>query len=246
MSQNHDQNRPTPSQPWYDNGQVPQSKKFPFGAGNGNGGDESATRMNPQIDQNGQGNTLPTDSSRPTAPRRHRSTATARTSAAPLRAASRMETVSSTAVRPRAASLITTASSTAMVSSSEAPRRADRTMVRPSLPTSPTPQTVRAARGSRSISRSRISIRRRTMASRRVVSRNPVSRRAARVSSTETIRSRAASRSTVRTVPASTASSIPTSSREASPAPASMVSPSRVSRSPVSRRVRRRTAVRIR
>ena len=59
MSQNHDQNRPTPSQPWYDNGQVPQSKKFPFGAGNGNGGDESATRMNPQIDQNGQGNTPP-------------------------------------------------------------------------------------------------------------------------------------------------------------------------------------------
>ncbi|WP_025780071.1 FHA domain-containing protein [Brevibacterium sp. VCM10] len=57
MSQNHDQNRPTPSQPWYDNGQVPQSKKFPFGAGNG--GDESATRMNPQVDQNGQGNTPP-------------------------------------------------------------------------------------------------------------------------------------------------------------------------------------------
>ncbi|WP_166824093.1 FHA domain-containing protein [Brevibacterium limosum] len=59
MSQNHDQNRPTPSQPWYDNGQVPQSKKFPFGAANGNGGDESATRVNPQIDQNGQGNTPP-------------------------------------------------------------------------------------------------------------------------------------------------------------------------------------------
>ncbi|SDS54925.1 FHA domain-containing protein [Brevibacterium siliguriense] len=59
MSQNHDQNRPTPSQPWYDNGQVPQSKKFPFGAGSGNGGDESATRMNPQVDQNGQGNTPP-------------------------------------------------------------------------------------------------------------------------------------------------------------------------------------------
>lgn len=59
MSQNHDQNRPTPSQPWYDNGQVPQSKKFPFGAGNGNGGDESATRMNPQVDQNSQGNTPP-------------------------------------------------------------------------------------------------------------------------------------------------------------------------------------------
>ncbi|WP_172170036.1 FHA domain-containing protein [Brevibacterium sp. CT2-23B] len=59
MSQNHDQNRPTPSQPWYDNGQVPQSKKFPFGAGNGNGADESATRMNPQVDQNGQGNTPP-------------------------------------------------------------------------------------------------------------------------------------------------------------------------------------------
>lgn len=57
MSQNHDQNRPTPSQPWYDNGQVPQSKKFPFGAGNG--GDESATRMNPQVDQNSQGNTPP-------------------------------------------------------------------------------------------------------------------------------------------------------------------------------------------
>ncbi|GAA1507412.1 FHA domain-containing protein [Brevibacterium permense] len=59
MSQNHDQNRPTPSQPWYDNGQVPQSKKFPFGAGNGNGADESATRMNPQVDQNGRGNTPP-------------------------------------------------------------------------------------------------------------------------------------------------------------------------------------------
>lgn len=59
MSQNHDQNRPTPSQPWYDNGQVPQSKKFPFGAGNGSGADESATRMNPQVDQNGQGNTPP-------------------------------------------------------------------------------------------------------------------------------------------------------------------------------------------
>lgn len=59
MSQNHDQNRPTPSQPWYDNGQVPQSKKFPFGAGNGNGADESATRMNPQVDQNGHGNTPP-------------------------------------------------------------------------------------------------------------------------------------------------------------------------------------------
>lgn len=59
MSQNHDQNRPAPSQPWYDNGQVPQSKKFPFGAGNGNGADESATRMNPQVDQNGQGNTPP-------------------------------------------------------------------------------------------------------------------------------------------------------------------------------------------
>ena len=57
MSQNNDQNRPTPSQSWYDNGQVPQSKKFPFGAGQG--GDESATRMSPQVDQNGQGNTPP-------------------------------------------------------------------------------------------------------------------------------------------------------------------------------------------
>src|SRR5690625_3665419 len=57
MSQNNDQSRPTPSQSWYDNGQVPQSKKFPFGAGAG--GDESATRMSPQIDQNGQGNTPP-------------------------------------------------------------------------------------------------------------------------------------------------------------------------------------------
>ena len=57
MSQNNDQSRPTPSQSWYDNGQVPQSKKFPFGAGAG--GDESATRMSPQIDQNGQGSTPP-------------------------------------------------------------------------------------------------------------------------------------------------------------------------------------------
>lgn len=57
MSQNNDQNRPAPSQSWYDNGQVPQSKKFPFGAGTG--GDESATRMSPQIDQNGQGSTPP-------------------------------------------------------------------------------------------------------------------------------------------------------------------------------------------
>lgn len=56
MSQNNDQNRPTPSQSWYDNGQVPQSKKFPFGAGNGDGNDESATRVNQQVDQNGQGN----------------------------------------------------------------------------------------------------------------------------------------------------------------------------------------------
>ncbi|WP_181273320.1 FHA domain-containing protein [Brevibacterium oceani] len=55
MSQNHDQNRPAPSQPWYDNGQVPQSKKFPFGADN-NGDDDSATRVNQQVDQNGQGN----------------------------------------------------------------------------------------------------------------------------------------------------------------------------------------------
>ncbi|WP_209372564.1 FHA domain-containing protein [Brevibacterium renqingii] len=57
MSQNNDQNRPAPSQSWYDNGQVPQSKKFPFGAGNGS--DESATRMNPQVDQNPQGSTPP-------------------------------------------------------------------------------------------------------------------------------------------------------------------------------------------
>ncbi|WP_166972387.1 FHA domain-containing protein [Brevibacterium atlanticum] len=55
MSQNHEQNRPAPSQPWYDNGQVPQSKKFPFGANN-NGDDDSATRVNQQVDQNGQGN----------------------------------------------------------------------------------------------------------------------------------------------------------------------------------------------
>jgi hypothetical protein len=59
MSQNNDQNRPAPSQPWYDNGQVPQSKKFPFGAGNGNGNDDSATRVNQQVDQNGKGNTPP-------------------------------------------------------------------------------------------------------------------------------------------------------------------------------------------
>ncbi|WP_209324668.1 FHA domain-containing protein [Brevibacterium renqingii] len=57
MSQNNDQNRPAPSQSWYDNGQVPQSKKFPFGAGNGS--DESATRMSPQVDQNPQGSTPP-------------------------------------------------------------------------------------------------------------------------------------------------------------------------------------------
>ena len=33
MSQNNDQGRRNPSQPWYDNGEVPQSKKFPFGTG---------------------------------------------------------------------------------------------------------------------------------------------------------------------------------------------------------------------
>lgn len=35
MSQNNDQGRRNPSQPWYDNGEVPQSKKFPFGPGDG-------------------------------------------------------------------------------------------------------------------------------------------------------------------------------------------------------------------
>ncbi|MGO2037514.1 MAG: FHA domain-containing protein [Brevibacterium sp.] len=62
MSQNNDQGRPNPSQTWYDNGQVPQSKKFPFGANAGDENAESATRTNPQVDQNGQapqGNTPP-------------------------------------------------------------------------------------------------------------------------------------------------------------------------------------------
>lgn len=64
MSQNNDQSRPNSSQPWYDNGQVPQSKKFPFGAGseNGNGDPETENRMNSQNDQNAhmqQGTTPP-------------------------------------------------------------------------------------------------------------------------------------------------------------------------------------------
>lgn len=54
MSQNNDQSRPSSSQPWYDNGQVPQSKRFPFGAGSesGNGDPTPENRMNPQNDQN--------------------------------------------------------------------------------------------------------------------------------------------------------------------------------------------------
>src|SRR5699024_12544980 len=48
---------PPPSRSWYDDGQDPPQKKFRFGAGAG--GDESATRMSPQIDQNGQGSTPP-------------------------------------------------------------------------------------------------------------------------------------------------------------------------------------------
>ncbi|SMX63373.1 FHA domain-containing protein [Brevibacterium antiquum] len=54
MSQNNDQGRPNPSQSWYDNGQVPQSKKFPFGAGNGDEGTGPETRHNPQVDPDGQ------------------------------------------------------------------------------------------------------------------------------------------------------------------------------------------------
>ncbi|WP_193095232.1 FHA domain-containing protein [Brevibacterium sp. FME17] len=54
MSQNNDQGRPNPSQSWYDNGQVPQSKKFPFGAGNGDEGTGPETRHNQQVDPNGQ------------------------------------------------------------------------------------------------------------------------------------------------------------------------------------------------
>lgn len=55
MSQNNDPDRPNPSQTWYDTGQVPQSKKFPFGAGNGDEHTDSETRHNPQVDQYGQG-----------------------------------------------------------------------------------------------------------------------------------------------------------------------------------------------
>lgn len=54
MSQNNDQGRPNPSQSWYDNGQVPQSKKFPFGADNGDEGTGPETRHNPLVDPNGQ------------------------------------------------------------------------------------------------------------------------------------------------------------------------------------------------
>ncbi|SDT01456.1 FHA domain-containing protein [Brevibacterium sandarakinum] len=54
MSQNNDQGRPNPSQPWYDNGQVPQSKKFPFGAGNDEENTGPETRHNPQVDPYGQ------------------------------------------------------------------------------------------------------------------------------------------------------------------------------------------------
>lgn len=49
MSQNNDQGRRNPSQPWYDNGEVPQSKKFPFGTGN-DGADQDQGR-------DGRGNT---------------------------------------------------------------------------------------------------------------------------------------------------------------------------------------------
>lgn len=48
MSQNNDQGRPNPSQAWYDNGQAPQSKRFPFGAGNGESVPE--TRNNWQVE----------------------------------------------------------------------------------------------------------------------------------------------------------------------------------------------------
>ena len=50
MSQNNDQGRPDPSQNWYDNGAVPQSKKFPFGAGDGDDGADPETRHHPQVD----------------------------------------------------------------------------------------------------------------------------------------------------------------------------------------------------
>ncbi|AZL09715.1 FHA domain-containing protein [Brevibacterium aurantiacum] len=56
MSQNNDQGRPNPSQTWYDNGQVPQSKRFPFGAGNGDDASGPETRHNPQVDPYGQHN----------------------------------------------------------------------------------------------------------------------------------------------------------------------------------------------
>lgn len=56
MSQNNDQGRPNPSQSWYDNGQVPQSKKFPFGAAADDADGDPKTRNNPQVDPYGQSN----------------------------------------------------------------------------------------------------------------------------------------------------------------------------------------------
>ncbi|GAA1842376.1 FHA domain-containing protein [Brevibacterium marinum] len=53
MSQNNDQGRPNPSQTWYDNGEVPQSKKFPFGADAGEGSTGPETRHNPIVDPYG-------------------------------------------------------------------------------------------------------------------------------------------------------------------------------------------------
>ncbi|MCF2587839.1 FHA domain-containing protein [Brevibacterium sp. UCMA 11752] len=54
MSQNNDQGRPNPSQTWYDNGQVPQSKKFPFGSGHGDESADPETRHNPLVNPYGQ------------------------------------------------------------------------------------------------------------------------------------------------------------------------------------------------
>ncbi len=50
MSQNNDQGRPGPSQTWYDNGQVPKSKKFPFGAGDDEQASDTETRNHWQVE----------------------------------------------------------------------------------------------------------------------------------------------------------------------------------------------------
>lgn len=50
MSQNNDQGRQGPSQSWYDNGQAPKSKKFPFGAGSSESAPDTETRNHWQVE----------------------------------------------------------------------------------------------------------------------------------------------------------------------------------------------------